>query len=248
MQSKSVIVTGGGSGIGRVSAQMLAQAGHRITIGDLNEDGCAQTVELIEQAGGTVQWIRTDVSVEDDVRAMVNSAVTSYDGLHGACNGAALVSASTPLVDLSLDTWNRQLSVNLTGQFLCVKHQVPAMLASGGGSIVIIGSTASLLGFPNSSDYCTAKAGLLGLVRSASCEYAAKGVRVNAVLPSATATPMLEKVIEDEEIKASLAGVHPIGRFGEPAEIGAAIRWLISDEASFVTGSAMTVDGGATSI
>jgi 2,5-dichloro-2,5-cyclohexadiene-1,4-diol dehydrogenase 1 len=174
--------------------------------------------------------------------------VAAYGHLHGACNAAGVAPASKPLAELTLEQWNRVIGINLTAPFLCLKYQIPAVLASGGGSIVIVSSTASLVGVPLAAEYCSAKAGVLGLVRSASCEYAGKGVRVNAVLPGATRTPMFEAAMKDNHLEEYFASLHPIGRFAEPRELGTACRWLISDEASFVTGSAMTVDGGYTSV
>jgi 2,5-dichloro-2,5-cyclohexadiene-1,4-diol dehydrogenase 1 len=248
LKGKSVIVTGGASGIGRSAALMLAEAGCLVTIGDLNEAGSAETVATINAQGGQAQWIRADVSIEAEAKTLVDLAVTCYGHLYGACNVAAVAAASIPLCELTLEQWNRVIGINLTAPFLCLKYQVPAMLASGGGSIVVVGSTASLVGVPLAAEYCSAKSGVLGLVRGASCDYARKGVRVNAVLPGATRTPMFEAAMKDNGLEDYFAASHPIGRFGQPPEIAAAIRWLISEEASFVTGSAMTVDGGYSSI
>lgn len=248
LNGRSVIVTGGASGIGRAAALLLAEAGCLLTLGDLNEAGCEETVAQIKARGGQAQWIRTDVSSESDAQRLVDRAVASYGQLQGACNAAGVAPASKPLCELTIEQWNRVISINLTAPFLCLKHQVPAVLAAGGGSIVIVASTASLIGVPLAAEYCASKAGVLGLVRGASCEYAAKGVRVNAVLPGVTRTPMLEGALKDNNLEKYFASIHPIGRFAEPIEIATAIRWLMSEEASFVTGSAMTADGGMTSV
>jgi NAD(P)-dependent dehydrogenase (short-subunit alcohol dehydrogenase family) len=248
LKGKSVIVTGGASGIGRSAALLLAEVGCLLTIADLNELGCEETVATIKAQGGQAQWIRTDVSSEVDAKILVDRAVASYGHLYGACNAAGVAAASKPLCELTVEQWYRVIGINLTAPFLCLKYQIPAVLAAGGGSIVIVSSTASLKGFPLAAEYCASKAGVLGLVRSASCEYAGKGVRVNAVLPGATRTPMFAAAMNENGLEDYLAASHPIGRFAEPQEIAAAIRWLISDEASFVTGSAMAVDGGNTSV
>jgi NAD(P)-dependent dehydrogenase (short-subunit alcohol dehydrogenase family) len=248
LKGKSVIVTGGASGIGRSAALLLAEAGCLVTVADWNDAGCAETAAMIKSHGGEAQWIRTDVSSESDAKALVDRAVANYGNLHGACNAAGVAAASKPLCELTTQQWHRVININLTAPFYCLKYQIPAMLISGGGSIVIVASTASIAGVPLAAEYCSAKAGVLGLVRSASCEYARRGVRVNAVLPGATRTPMFEAAMKDNGLEDYFAASHPIGRFAESGEIATAIRWLISDEASFVTGLPMAVDGGYTSV
>jgi 2,5-dichloro-2,5-cyclohexadiene-1,4-diol dehydrogenase 1 len=248
LKGKSIVVTGGASGIGRSAAFLLAEAGALLTIADLNESGCVETVAKINAQGGRAQWIRADVSTEAEAQQIVGLALKTYGHLYGACNTAGVAPASKPLCELTIADWNRVISINLTAPFLCLKYQVPAILASGAGSIVIVASTASLVGVPLAAEYCASKAGVLGLVRSASCEYASRGVRVNAVLPGVTRTPMLEAALKDNGLEKYFASIHPIGRFAEPQEIATAIRWLLSEEASFVTGSAMTADGGMTSV
>jgi 2,5-dichloro-2,5-cyclohexadiene-1,4-diol dehydrogenase 1 len=248
LKGKSVIVTGGASGIGRSAALLLAESGCRVTVADVNESGCAETVATITSDGGEAQWIRADVSSEADVKALVDCAIKSYGNLHGACNAAGVAAASKPLCELTKEEWYRVIDINLTSAFYCLKLQIPAILAAGGGSVVIVASTAAIAGVPLAAEYCAAKAGVLGLVRSASAEYARKGVRVNAVLPGATRTPMFEAAMKDNGLEEYFAASHPIGRFAQPREIATAIRWLLSDEASFVTGLPMAVDGGYTSV
>ncbi|API58725.1 hypothetical protein BSL82_04860 [Tardibacter chloracetimidivorans] len=248
LNGKSVIVTGGASGIGRSTALLLAEAGALITVADRNEAGCTETVEMIGAKGGVAQSCGIDVTSESAVRDLVQLAVSRFGGLHGAANAAGIVGSSIAIEDMPLEEWSRVISINLTAQFLCLKYQARAMLDTGGGSIVMVSSTASMIGFPLTSAYCASKAGVLGLVRSASCEYSKRGVRVNALLPGATRTPMFEGAMAASGLEDYVAATHPIGRFAEPDEIGRAIRWLISDEASYVTGSAMAVDGGNTSI
>ena len=249
LKGKSVVVTGGGSGIGRAAAIMLAEAGCKVTIADLTAAAGEAVVAEIEKAGGTAQAVVANVAKEEDVRAMVDAAVSAYGGLQGAVNAAGVPQVGKPAHLVSIEEWDRCHSVNLRGLFLCNKYQITAMLAGGGGSIVNIASTAAMVGFPNGAEYCASKAGVMGLVRGAAIDYATKGIRINAVLPGATLTPMLKGAMEnDPGLEPALAAVHPMNRFGQPVEIAAMARFLISDEASFATGAAYAVDGGHTSI
>ena len=249
LKGKSVIVTGGGSGIGRAAAVMLAEAGCKVTIADLTSAAGKGVVAEIEKAGGTAQAVVANVAKEEDVRAMVDAAVSAYGGLQGAVNAAGVPQVGKPAHLVSIEEWDRCHGVNLRGLFLCNKYQITAMLAGGGGSIVNIASTAAMVGFPNGAEYCASKAGVMGLVRGAAIDYATKGIRVNAVLPGGTLTPMLKSAMaNDPELEPALAAVHPMNRFGQPGEIAAMARFLISDEASFATGAAYAVDGGHTSI
>lgn len=249
LAGKSVIVTGGGSGIGRATALMLAESGCKVTVADLSSSAAEAVRGEIEAAGGEGQAICANVALEDQVRALVDAAVTAFGGLQGAVNAAGVPQTGKLLHEVTLDEWDRCHQVNLRGLFLCNKYQVAAMLAGSGGSIVNIASTAATVGFPNGSEYCASKAGVMGLVRGGAIDYATRGIRINAVLPGGTLTPMLAGAMEnDPGLEAALAAVHPMNRFGQPGEIAAAARFLISDEASFVTGAAYAVDGGHTAI
>lgn len=243
---KSVLVTGGGSGIGIAIVELLVEAGANVLVADRNE---AAAQAAARQFGSSVSAIGADVSNETDVRTMVDAAVTRFGRLDGACNAAGVPQTGKALHEVSADEWDRCHSVNLRGLFLCNKYQIAAMLQSGGGSIVNIVSTAAMVGFPNGAEYCASKSGVLGLVRGAAIDYATKGIRINSVLPGATDTPMLQGAFaQDPGLKAALAAVHPMGRLAKPIEIAAAARWLLSDEASFVTGASYAVDGGHTAI
>ena len=245
----SIFVTGGANGIGGAVSELLGEARCRVTIADLNPDAGNAIVAKIEKAGGTACFIRTDVSSQADVMAMVDSAVATYGRLDGACNAAGVAQRGKLMHEVSLDEWDRCHGVNLRGLFLCNKYEVTAMLDTGGGSIVNIASTAAMVGFPNGSEYCASKAGVMGLVRGGAIDYATRGIRINAVLPGGTLTPMLAAAMaNDPGLEPALAAVHPMNRFGQPREIGAAVRWLLSDEASFVTGTSFAVDGGHTCI
>lgn len=242
---KTIIVTGAASGIGFACAQLLAEAGANIVLADRNEAAASDAAAKL--GGGKVVAMRADVSNEDDAKAMVDMAVSTFGKLDGACNAAGVPQTGKLIHELSVEEWDRCHSVNLRGLFLCNKHQIASMLGSGGGAIVNIVSTAGLVGFPNGSEYCASKAGALGLVRASAIDYARKGIRINAVLPGATNTPMLAGAFaQDPGLEQALASVHPIGRLGQPLEIAAAARFLLSDEASFVIGAAYCVDGGHT--
>lgn len=249
LEGKSIIVTGGGSGIGAAVAGLLGEAGCKIIVADLSGDAASKVASEIAGTGGTAQAIRADVSIEADVKTMVGRAVEAYGRLDGACNAAGVPQSGKVLHEVGLEEWDRCHGVNLRGLFLCNKYQIMAMLESGGGSIVNIASTAAMVGFPNGSEYCASKAGVMGLVRGGAIDYATRGIRINAVLPGGTLTPMLKGAIAlDPGLEPALAAVHPMNRFGQPKEIAGAARWLLSDEASFVTGAAFAIDGGHTAI
>ncbi len=249
LKGKSIIVTGGASGIGRATAVLLGEAGCNVTIADLKPELGEAVVKEVCAAGGDARYIRTDVTSEDDARRMVDVAVSAFGRLDGACNAAGLQSCSKLVHEMSVEEWDRRIEVNLRGLFLCNKYEIAAMLKGNGGSIVNIASSGALAAFPRGCDYCAAKAGVAGFCRAAALDYATSGIRINAVLPGGTLTPLLKEAMEtDPGLEPAIAAVHPMNRFAQPNEIGAAIRWLLSDEASFVTGISMPVDGGHTAV
>lgn len=248
LQGKSIIVTGGGSGIGEAAALLLGEAGCKITVADLDGGKARNVADQIVQRGGAASAVEADVSDEASVIAMVDHAISQFGGLDGACNAAGVPQRGKLLHEVDLEEWDLCHGVNLRGLFLCNKYQIKAMLAKG-GAIVNIASTAAMVGFPNGAEYCASKAGVLGLTRGSAIDYATKGIRINAVMPGGTLTPMLKSAMaNDPGLEPALAAVHPMNRFAQPAEIAAAARWLLSDEASFTTGAAFAIDGGHTAI
>lgn len=245
LDGKAALVTGGGSGLGRASAIALARAGASVTIADVNEDGAKESAALVEQAGCDAAFLRADVTRPDDVAAIVDATVARWGRLDCAVNNAGMTGTAAPTADYTLDDWNRTIGLNLTSVFLCLKHEIPAMLERG-GAIVNMASGAGLVGFPGLPAYVASKHGVVGLTKAAALEYAAQGVRINAICPGSTRTPMLEGFMGgDERVERMMTRAVPLGRLGRPEEIAEAVVWLCSDAASFVVGHALAVDGGA---
>ena len=243
---RSTIVTGGSGGMGRAIALAFSAAGSRVIVSDVATAGGEETVALVREAGGTAEFVRADVADSADVRAMVQAAVTAYGGLDYAVNAAAIEFEIDYLADLSEEDWDRMLDVNLKSVFLCMKHEINAMLAGSGGAIVNIASTNSYRPQPHQSAYTASKFGVLGLTKSAAVDYAPKGVRINAICPGSIDTPMLRGAMakrgrDPEEVAQRLS---LIGRFGTPEEIAAAALWLCSGASAFTIGHALAVDGG----
>ena len=246
-KDKVVIVTGGSQGIGRAAAQIFAREGAKVVVADVQIEGGEETVKMIEAAGGEAVFVQTDVSKEDQVKAMVAKTVGIYGQLDRAFNNAGVESenALTPLIDCPVDDFDRLISINLRGVFLCLKYEIPEMLKAGSGAIVNTASVAGLVGFQLSSPYVASKHGVVGLTKAAALDYAISNIRVNALCPGVTNTPMVDDLIGgDPEMEALIVGVHPMGRIASPEEMAQTAVWLCSDEASFVTGVALAVDGG----
>src|SRR6185436_2125714 len=248
LEGKVALVTGGASGIGRATAAVMAREGARVAVADRAEADAAATVALINAAGGQAIAIGGDVTREADVAAMIARTVSAFGRIDCAFNNAGIAPravgpAGQRLHELSQEAFDRMLAVNLTGVFLCLKHEVAQMLAQGsGGAIVNTASIAGLIGLATSGHYVAAKHGVVGLPKSAAIEYAEDGIRVNCVNPGYVATPMTRETIEErgDEILAKV----PMRRFGVPAEIAEAVAWMCSDKASFMTGASHVVDGG----
>ena len=250
LRGKSIVITGAASGIGAAAARMAAEAGARVMMADLDPAAGETVLAGIVQAGGTARFARCDISDEADIRALVDTTVESFGRLDGAFNNAGRPSYShtdmtSALVDIPNAAMERAVAVNLMGTFWCLKHEIAAMLATGGGAIVNTASNAGALAIPNAADYVATKHAVIGLTKAAALDYARAGIRVNAVLPGVTRTRMMEESFaRNTELNDWAAEVQPNGRVGEPDEIAAAALWLLSDAASFVTGIAMHVDGG----
>lgn len=243
-QGKVALVTGAASGIGRATAIAFADAGARVVVADVGVEGGEETVRLIQQAGGEGFFVKTDVSQPDEVRAMVASTISHYGRLDCAFNNAGIEGESAPTGACTEENWNRTIGINLTGAWLCMKAEIPRMLASG-GSIVNCSSIAGLVGFAGSPAYVASKHGLIGLTKTAALDYATAGIRVNAVCPGVIDTPMIDRFTHGEAAaEAALTAMEPVGRIGRPEEIAGAVLWLCSEAASFVTGVALPVDGG----
>jgi NAD(P)-dependent dehydrogenase (short-subunit alcohol dehydrogenase family) len=246
MKGKVAIITGGGSGIGQATALAFAQRGVSTVIADILVKEGEDTANTIQRAGGESIFVRTDVSSASDVEAMVRQTIDSYGRLDYAFNNAGIEGVQAPTADFPEDEWNLVLKVNLTGVWLCMRYQIPQMLKQGQGVIINNASILGKVGFANASAYVASKHAVIGLTKTAAIEYATKGIRVNAICPAFIETPMLERggLTTNQDVYDMIAGLHPMKRLGRSEEVATAVIWLCSDEASFVTGHAMMVDGG----
>ena len=242
---KVALITGAGSGIGRASALAFAREGATVVVADVDTAGGAETVRLVESAGGRALFVKTDVSQASEVEALVQASVAAYGRLDYAHNNAGIEGmVLTPTADWTEEAWNRIININLKGVWLGMKYQIPQMLKQGGGAIVNTASIAGLVG-SRSAGYGASKHGIVGLTKTAALEYAKSGIRVNAVCPGVIRTPMVQRSLDRmPELEERFVAVEPIGRIGRPEEVAEAVVWLCSAAASFVTGHAMTVDGG----
>ncbi len=244
VEGKVALVTGASSGIGRASAQAFAREGAKVVVVDVMVDGGEETATMIRNSGGEATYFECDVSKAAQVEAAVAVAVDTYGRLDCAHNNAGIEGPLTPTADYPEADWDRVLGINLKGVWLCMKYEIPRMLAGGGGAIVNTASVAGLVGFRGLPAYSASKFGVNGITKVAALEYAQAGIRVNSVCPGVIQTPMVDRLVaaHPEMTPALLAGT-PLGRFGQPAEIAEAAVWLCSDRASFVTGHTMAVDG-----
>ena len=241
------LVTGGAAGIGRATAQAFAAEGLQVVVSDLDAAGGEGTVELIRAAGGEALFVRCNVTDENDVQNLLAQAVSAYGRVDYAFNNAGIEIEKGKLADGSSDEFDAIMGVNVKGVWLCMKYQLPLMLAQGGGAIVNTASIAGLGAAPKMSIYAASKHAVIGLTKSAAIEYAKKKIRVNAVCPAVIDTDMFRRAYEADPKKADFAAaMHPVGRIGKVEEIASAVLYLCSDGAAFTTGHSLAVDGGVT--
>jgi len=239
------IVTGASSGIGRASALEFSKEGAKVVVADVTEKGGKETVEMIKKNGGEAIFVKCDVSNQKEVEQMVKKTISSFSRLDMAFNNAGIEGDQAFTVDCTPENWDRVLNINLKGAWLCMKYEIPEMLKQKKGAIVNCSSVAGLVGFQGIPAYVSSKHGVIGLTKTAALEYARKGIRVNVVCPGVIETPMIERFTHsDPEAEKLLIKSEPIGRMAKPEEVAALAVWLCSGKASFVTGSAITVDGG----
>lgn len=245
LHNKVALVTGGATGIGRAITEELVRQGAKVAVLDINDDAGQSLVSELNASGADTFYLHCDVSKEDVVKAAVNAVTAHFGRLDIACNNAAVSRGNGPIHEFSREVFDQTLELCLTNTWLCMKYEIAAMLAQGGGAIVNISSNASLRGQAFNTAYATAKGGVNILTKSASTEYAAKGIRINAVSPGVIRTPGLEKYFEEQpKMAEQLRKVAPMQRLGEPAEIANAVVFLLSEKASFITGQLLSVDGG----
>lgn len=242
-----VLVTGGAGGIGRETAIAFGERGAAVVVADIDADEAEATADAVEdETPGEALALAVDVTDDTAVEAMVDGTVEEFGRLDAAVNNAAVVGRVEPTTEYSEDDWQQVIDVNLSGVFRSLKHELAAMAEGDGGAIVNTASILGHVGYEDACAYIAAKHGVRGLTKATALEYADDGIRVNAVSPGFTETSMLDEtgVNQSERVREYIRGKHPVDRFGDPSEIAAAITWLCSDEASFVTGTALPVDGG----
>jgi NAD(P)-dependent dehydrogenase (short-subunit alcohol dehydrogenase family) len=247
LDGKVVLVTGGGSGIGRATALRVAREGAKVMIADYVPEGALKTVAMIREAGGTGDCVAADVSAPAQVDAMVTKTVATFGRLDCAFNNAGIAGAGGGLATANYpeEAFDQVIAINLKAVWLCMKCEIPQMLKLGGGAIVNTASAAGLVGLPGACAYVAAKHGVVGLTRTAALEYAQKNIRVNCVCPGFIRTPMLERGLDSGRLSVEQINAwEPVGRMGTPEEIAESVLWLMSDAASFVTGHPMSIDGG----
>jgi NAD(P)-dependent dehydrogenase (short-subunit alcohol dehydrogenase family) len=245
MEGKIALVTGGGSGIGRAAALALAGEGAKVVVADLNAEGGEETARTLTSRGAEAIFVCTDVTQSRQVEMMVLRVVDTYGRLDCAFNNAGIAGSQAVTAECSEENWDRVMVTNLKSVWLCMKYEIPQMLRQGGGAIVNTSSTAGLAGLRGWSAYVASKHGVVGLTRSAALEYGKAGIRINAVCPNITRTPMAECFTGgDPRIETYISAQTPLRRMGRPEEVAEAVVWLCSDAASYVTGHTLVVDGG----
>ncbi len=243
---KVALITGATSGIGRATALAFAKAGAKVVVAGRRESEGAAVVSEIEKGGGEALFVKTDVSSESDVKALVARTVERFGRLDCAFNNAGVYADPGPITESTDEVFDHTMNINVRGVLYCMKHQIPALLAAGGGSIVNNASALGLNPIPGAPIYNASKFAVIGLTKSAALEFATQGIRVNAVCPAVIETEMTDEIRGNAEIRDVMLAKHPVGRFGKPDEIAAAVLYLCSPGAAFTTGIALPVDGGWT--
>lgn len=249
LRGKVALVTGGASGIGRAISMRFAQEGASVFVVDIDAEGARDTADAITRSGGRALSAATDVSLEPEVEAAVEAALGAFSRIDVLCNVAGVGSTETA-VDTSLQTWDRVLAVCARGTFLCSRHVLPVMIRQGGGNVINMSSVAALVGLPNRAAYCAAKGAVSALTRAMAVDHVAQGIRVNAICPGTVDTPWVAALVssahDPEAVRQDMTARQPMGRLGTAEEIAAAAVYLASDEAAFVTGTELVIDGGLT--
>ncbi|MEQ8811436.1 MAG: SDR family oxidoreductase [Imperialibacter sp.] len=243
LKNKVALITGAGSGIGKSAALLLADNGASIVVADINEEHGKKVVEEIKGKGGKAIFVMVDTSKPSDAEKSVAEAVKAFGKLDIAVNNAGIGGPAAPIGEYDIEGWNKVIAVNLSGVFYGMRYQIPAMLKNGGGAIVNMASILGQVGFATSPAYVAAKHGVVGLTKNGALEYAAQGIRVNAVGPGFIKTPLLDDNLSPDVLEF-LKTKHPIGRLGEPEEVAQLVLFLASENASFINGSYYAIDGG----
>ena len=247
-EGKTALVTGGGSGLGEAISKDLAKNGVNVVVVDLNLEGATRVADEITASGGTAVSFRANTAVAEDSKKAVEFTVATYGALNYAVNNAGIGGANAPVGDVDVEDWDRVIAINLSGVLYGMRYQVPAILAAGAaeGAIVNMASIHGTVAAPGNAAYTAAKHGVVGLTKNAAAEYGAQGLRINAIGPGYIDTPLLAAA--PKEVVNGLEAKHPLGRLGQPEEIANVTTFLLSDKASFMTGSYVLVDGGYTSV
>ncbi len=245
LEGKVGLVTGGTSGIGRETAVLFAKAGAKVVVAGRREVQGNETIEMVRAAGGDALFVKSDVSKSVEVETLIQKVVERFGRLDIAFNNAGIEGVQAPIVRQSEEDWDRTIAINLKGVWLCLKYEIRQMLKQGGGgAIVNMASTIGLIGTAGVAAYSASKHGVIGLTKTAALENAKSGIRINAVCPGFTETPMADRIFRAPAVRKYVVDCHPIGRFGRSVEIAEAVVWMCSDRASFMTGQSLVLDGG----
>lgn len=245
-EGKTVLVTGAGSGIGRATALAFAAEGAQLVLSDVNETDVRASAAMAQEQGARAEFVPADVAKAADCQAIVAHALRVFGGLHVAFNNAGINLPAKPIAAVEESEWQRILSVNLTGVFLCMKYEIEAMKRGGGGAIINTASVGGVIGTAGVTAYCATKHAVMGLTKSAALDHIKDGIRINAVCPGGTRTPMLLEWFKDPAVERAATADTPLGRFADPAEIARVVLFLASEESSFIVGQGVVADGGLT--